>query len=93
MAARNDAGLNKGGFVLLKRIGTLSELVHGVLPSDEVQNRSGIAQTELCSHTAPGSLLASPGSQGEAPGPQPHEGILSPMSEHKHGRRGQVLIY
>lgn len=40
MAAKNDAGLNKGGFVLFKRIERISELVHWVPPSDDAQNHS-----------------------------------------------------
>lgn len=39
MAAKNDAGVNKGVFVLITRIGRISELVHGFFPSDDAQNR------------------------------------------------------
>ena len=61
MAAKNDAGLNKGEFVLFERIGRICELVHWVLPSDD-------AYTEWAAgNSAPGSLLMSPGSQRAAP--------------------------
>lgn len=40
MAAKNDAGLNKGGFMLFKRIGRISELAHWAIPSDDAQNCS-----------------------------------------------------
>ena len=35
MAAKNDAGLDKGEFVLFERIGRICELVHCVLPNDD----------------------------------------------------------
>lgn len=40
MAAKNDAGLHKEEFVLFKRIGRISELVHWVPPRDAAQNCS-----------------------------------------------------
>lgn len=44
MAAKSDAGLHKGGFVLLKRIGRISELVHWVLPNDDAESQLGPAR-------------------------------------------------
>lgn len=44
MAAKSDAGLHKGEFVLLKRIGRISELVHWVLPNDDAESQLGPAR-------------------------------------------------
>lgn len=55
MAAKSDAGLNKVGFVLFKRIGRISELVHWVLPNDDAESQLGLpwlspAATQLLTH-------------------------------------------
>lgn len=49
MAAKNDAGVNKGVFVLLKRIERISELVHGFFYAMMHRIAAGTAQADLCS--------------------------------------------
>lgn len=55
MAAKSDAGLHKEMFVLFKRIGRISELIHWVLPNDDAELQLGLPRlspsaTQLLAH-------------------------------------------